>query len=275
MPLSFALNHMTVARQTYRGVFDLAADLSCVGVEFRNDLPSELFDGDALEQVAAQAEKNGLRILGLSEVKMFNVWSAEKAAEAEALMQTAKAIGAETVSLIPRCDGQGCGNGERQANLRIALKEILPMLEAFDLIGLVEPLGFAHSSLRLKSEAMEVIAALNGEARLMLVHDTFHHYLAQEAEFYPQNTGMVHVSGVEDKTLTIEEMSDEHRVLVGAADILGNVEQLRSLAAQGYGGPISYEAFSPVVHELTDPKADLQASMKYLQDHVTGAKTPA
>ncbi|MES0811901.1 TIM barrel protein [Roseibium sp. SCPC15] len=273
MALQFALNHMTVARQSYTDAFDLAAMLGCIGVEFRNDLPSELFDGDAPDMVKAKAKAAGLRILGLSEVKMFNAWDDRKASETEALLTIAKAIGAETISLIPRCDGHGCGNGERQANLRLALREILPMLKSFDIVGLVEALGFEHSSLRFKSEAMEAIVALGGEERLKLVHDTFHHYLASETQFFPDDTGIVHVSGVEDHDLTLQEIGDEHRVLVGPKDRLGNVNQLKELIGAGFDGPISYEAFSPIVHDFAQPKDELQASMKHLESAVSVEET--
>ncbi|MFY0620877.1 MAG: TIM barrel protein [Pelagimonas sp.] len=266
MTLPFALNHMSVAKADYATTLDIAAQLGCVGVEFRNDLPGELFSGDAPSKVRELAHAKGLRILGLSEVKMFNVWDSTKAQEARALLTIAKEIGAETISLIPRCDGLGCGNGERQANLRLALKEILPMLQDANMVGLVEPLGFGHSSLRYKSEAMDVITALNGEAHLKLVHDTFHHYLAEETEFYPDHTGIVHVSGVEDKTLALGEIGDEHRVLVGPDDILGNSAQLRRLRDGGYCGPISYEAFSPIVHDFADPVGELKSSLKFLQE---------
>lgn len=53
--------------------------------------------------------------------------SEDKAAEALALMRIAKAAGAEAVSLIPRNDNLGMGNGERQAALRVALKELKPI----------------------------------------------------------------------------------------------------------------------------------------------------
>ncbi|MEM9634972.1 MAG: TIM barrel protein [Pseudomonadota bacterium] len=269
MALQFALNHMTVARQNYTDAFDLAAMLGCIGVEFRNDLPSELFDGDAPDLVKARAKASGQRILGLSEIKMFNAWDDRKASEAEDLLTIAKAIGSETISLIPRCDGHGCGNGERQANLRLALREVLPMLESFGIVGLVEPLGFEHSSLRYKSEAMEAIASLGGDGQLKLVHDTFHHYLAGETEFFPSNTGIVHVSGVEDQDLALHEIGDEHRVLVGPKDRLGNIKQLRDLIAAGFDGPVSYEAFSPIVHSFAKPKEELQASMRHLDSAVS------
>lgn len=261
---SFALNHMTVARLGYAGLLDLAANLGCVGVEVRNDLPQPLFDGADPAEAGAMAKAKGLRLLAVAEVKRFNDWSATKAAEALALMKIAEAAGAEAVSLIPRNDNLGMGNGERQAALRVALKALKPMLEDHGLTGLVEPLGFEICALRYKSEAVEAIEAIGGKGCFKLVHDTFHHTLAHGGDFFPDHTGIVHVSGVVDQTVTLGQMTDAHRILVDRADRLGNTDQIKALQAQGYRGPVSFEAFSPSVHALSDPATALQDSMDYL-----------
>lgn len=262
----FALNHMTVARLTYVQLLDLAAGLGCVGVEVRNDLAQPLFDGMAPEAAGDLARARGLRLLAVAEVKRFNDWSAAKAAEALALMQIARAAGAEAVSLIPRNDNLGMGNGERQGALRVALKALKPMLEDHDLTGMVEPLGFPICALRHKAEAVEAIEALAAKGRFRLVHDTFHHTLAEGGPFYPEHTGIVHVSGVVDQTVTPDQMTDAHRILVDGADRLGNIDQLGALSALGWTGPISFEAFAPAVHASTTPAADLAASMTFIRD---------
>jgi 2-keto-myo-inositol isomerase len=111
-------------------------------------------------------------------------------------MRIARAAGAEAVSLIPRNDNQGTGKGERRAALRVALKALKPMLEDHGLVGMVEPLGFEISALHYKAEAVEAIEAIGGRGRFKLVHDTFHHALAHGGPFFPDDTGIVHVSGV-------------------------------------------------------------------------------
>lgn len=262
---AFALNHMTVARMSYAELLDAAADLGCVGVEVRNDLPGPLFDGIAPERAGEMVRERGLRILALAEVKRFNDWSEAKAGEALALMRIAVACGAEAVSLIPRNDNLGMGNGERQGALRVALKALRPMLEDHGLVGLVEPLGFETCPLRLKSDSVEVIEALGAGGRFMLVHDTFHHHLAGGGPLFPEHTGMVHVSGVTDGSLAVRDMGDRHRVLVDGADRLGNVEQIRALEAAGYRGPVSFEAFAPQTHGAADPVGDLRRSMDFIR----------
>ncbi len=259
-----ALNHMTVARMSYRQLVETAAALGCTGIEVRNDLPQPLFDGMDPAAAGDLARSRGLRILALAEVKRFNDWSPTKAAEALALMQIAVACGAEAVSLIPRNDNLGMGNGERQANLRIALRDLKPMLEDHNLIGLVEPLGFEICALRYKSEAVEAIEALGATGRFKLVHDTFHHHLAHGGPIYPQHTGIIHISGVTDPDLGTDQMGDQHRVLVDASDRLGNIAQIAALTAGGYTGPISFEAFSPDIHALSDPASAIATSFDFI-----------
>ena len=263
-----ALNHMAVPGLRWDAFLTLAEDLGCVGVEFRNDLPTPLFHGDPAPQVKAAARASGLRILALAEVKAFNDWSDDKRAEAGALMQTAVACGAEAVSLIARNDGLGCGNGERQANLRVALRELPPMLAAHGLVGLIEPLGFEMCALRQKSEAVEAIEALGATGQFRLVHDTFHHVLAGGGPVFAAYTGIVHISGVTDPRLAISEMRDEHRGLVDRNDRLGNIAQIEDLRRAGYAGPGSFEPFAPSVHAFTDPGRELAGSFQFISSRL-------
>lgn len=263
---SFALNHMTVARLSFVQLLDTASQLGCVGIEVRNDLPKPLFDGLAPEEAGELVRSKGLRLLAVAEVKRFNDWSDDKAQEARSLMGIAKAAGAEAVSLIPRNDNLGMGNGERQAALRVALRELAPMLEDHGLVGMVEPLGFEICALRHKSEAVEAIEALGATGRFKLVHDTFHHTLAQGGAFFPEHTGIVHISGVVAPDVSVSQMTDAHRILVDGADRLGNIEQLSRLAALGWTGPVSFEAFAPQTHASANPLADLSESMAFIRE---------
>ena len=58
------------------------------------------------------------------------------------------------------------------------------------------------------------------------------------------------VHAVEDTSLAIADMRDAHRVLVGPADRLDNVGQLRRLLSAGYAGPISFEPFAAELRAL-------------------------
>lgn len=269
--INFALNHMTAPRLTSRELIDLAARLGCIGVELRNDLTDkglatrEFFDGEKPSAIGEYARDKGVRLLGLSEVYGFNRWSATMKDKVELLIAQAREAGAESISLIPSNDGADDPDEKRLSDLRDALALILPMLEDADIVALVEPLGFTTSSLRRKREVIDAIEAVGGRDRFRLVHDTFHHHIAGETEFFPEWTGIVHISGVIDSALSPEEMQDGHRVLVGAADRLRNVKQIRALNAMGYTGAYSYEPFAASVHADPNIEASLGASMKFLE----------
>ena len=265
--LPFALNHMTAPNMAWQPFLDLAKGLGCVGVEFRNDLNSPLFGGTSPAEVKAAVSARGLRFLALAEVKMFNDWSDTKRAEADALMKIAVAAGAESVSLIPRNDGVATDRKDSFKVTETALRALLPMLKAHGLKAMVEPLGFGVCSLRYKDVLAEVIHAVGGVGTYFMVHDTFHHALAGFGPIYPELTGIVHVSGVND-AIYLDDMRDPHRVLVGADDVLGTVAQIRALRAAGYTGAISYEPFAPSVHGLADPAAALKASMEFIRKGV-------
>ena len=117
-------------------------------------------------------------------------------------------------------------------------------------------------------ETIEVLEQLNVVPHFKLVHDTFHHHLAGGGPFFPDYTGLIHISGVTDKTLAVNAMEDEHRVLVDRDDVLGNVAQIAALRDAGYRGAISFEAFSPLTHQRSDIEAALAESMRYIRTEI-------
>ena len=277
---------MTVAKASYQTLLDTAVRCGCVGVEVRNDLANQdlanqdladqLFDGISPAQAGQMATDAGLRILAVAEVKAFNRFSDDVMQQVQSLAATATACGAEGISFIPANDGADSGAGTATVELTRALKEILPVLAENNLIGFIEPLGFRTASLRNKADAVEAIEAADGAGRFKTIHDTFHHHLAandesnlcgDKAAFYPEHTGVVHISGVTDQQLQLHELADEHRIHVDADDRLGNVQQLIALIAGGYKGPISVEAFAPSVHNAPDPVALLTQSFNYLESN--------
>ena len=140
-----------------------------------------------------------------------------------ALADYAEAAGARALVMCPLNDGTPVAH----ADLVAALAAMAPILRERGLVGLVEPLGFPVSSLRTKRQALDAIDAAGGADVYQLVHDTFHHHLAGETEFFPERTGIVHISGVVDPDVAVDAMLDPHRVLVDAADRLENVAQIR------------------------------------------------
>ena len=272
--IPFALNHIASPSLDTEGFLDLASQLGCIGVELRNDLMDKklssraFFDGLEPGMIGEMARSRNLKLLGLSEAYGFNRWSTEMEAKIALLIEQAVQSGAETISLIPMNSGANGSKADRMAQLRDTLSRVKEMLDGTPLVALVEPLGFVTSSLRLKAEAVEAIEAVDGTSRFKLVHDTFHHHLAGEADFFPEHTGIVHISGVTDPGLEPEEMQDGHRVLVDQNDRLGNLAQIRALIEGGYEGAFSFEPFSPLVHAATDVSGDLEASMTYICNHL-------
>ena len=264
----FALNHMVAPRLPLPQFIETAKALGIGKIEIRNDLAGNaILDRTTPEEVCQLTHAAGIEIISINALQRFNEWTLERAAEAEELAAYAQACGAKALVLVPVNDGSGKLEGERQGNLRVALKGLMPILERHSLIGLVEPLGFQICSLRSKREAVDAITAVGGEERFNLVHDTFHHVLAGEPELFPDRTGLVHISGVEDQAVSVNDMRDPHRVMVGGKDRLDNVGQIRALQTAGYQGPFSFEPVSAEVHAHPDPVAMVRESIA----HITSA----
>ena len=267
--ISFAINHVTVANATFSDLLELSASLGCIGIEARNDLTGALFDGQDPATVRHMLRQSDLRLLALAELKAFNNFSAKTLDEASALISIAKDCGAEGISLIPRNDGVATDPKARAASLKLALTEIKPLLEEAGITGFVEPLGFASSSLRYKHELVAEIEALDASNLYKIVHDTFHHHLAGDTGFYPEHTGIVHVSGVTEQSLGPEQMHDKHRIFVNEQDRLNNIGQLATLRSSGYEGPVSFEVFAPQAQQLERAYSAVNDSIEFITSAIT------
>jgi 2-keto-myo-inositol isomerase len=272
--ITYALNHMAAPRRTFAELAELATSLGLDQVEIRNDLPGvPISDGTPPARIRQEAEAAGVRVLSINALQRFNDWNEERAGEAAGLARYARDCGAQALVLCPVNDVRyRLAESERLGKLRDALRALAPILTEGGVIGLVEPLGFAESSLRLKADAVEAIEELALGDRFRLVHDTFHHYLAGEARPFPEWTGLVHISGVEDASLPLDQIRDEHRVLVGANDRCGTLLQILALM-EGYDGPYSFEPFAASVHAQADIAGALEISMHWIDREI--AKVPA
>lgn len=261
----FAINHIAAPDLRPAAFFQLAVALGLRDVEIRNDLNGNaIIDGTPATEMKALSEAAGVRIATINALQRFNEWTPERKREAVQLADYARAAGAGALVLVPVNDGTGQAEGERQINLRKALTALKPILESRGLLGFVEPLGFEICSLRSKREAAHAIDAIGGKACFKLVHDTFHHHLAGEPEFFPDLTGLVHISGVTNPSVSIGNMRDPHRVLVDENDRLGNVDQIRTLLKQGYQGLFSFEPFAEEVQKMADPAGSISASIAFI-----------
>lgn len=268
--IRFAINRISAPRIPFADFAAMARRLGVEAIEIRNDLAGvELVDGTPATEVAAAAGAQGLKLRSINALQRFEQFDDTRLAEARALVRYAVESGTEALVLCPTNSRSDARTPvQRHDDLVHALRQLKPLLEGHGLTGLVEPLGFEECAVRRKSQAVRAFEEVNAGATFRLVHDTFHHHLAGEDLFFPQWTGLVHISGVEDKALAATQMRDGHRVLVGSADRLGNVAQLRTLLAAGYAGYASFEPFADEIAAAPDIEARLAASMAFLQDAV-------
>ena len=276
-PLRFALNRMVAPRLPLEEFISLATTLNADAIEIRNDLEGiEIEDGTPAQRVRQLCQEKGIRVLSINALYPFDVWNDERRAQTLKLAAYARDCGAEGLVMCPLNDPKDPrSEAERARDLHTALTELAPILREHGILGFVEPLGFEECSLRRKRDAVDAINAVGGRDVFRIVHDTFHHHLAGEQEFFPEMTGLVHISGVEDGALPLNTIRDGHRVLVGEADILGNAAQVRELLKLGYNGHLSFEPFAESVHALTDIQPSLLASMQHLKARVDAAEGQA
>ena len=257
--MRFAINHITAPKLSLEQFFATARTLGLTEVEIRGDLP-DIVGTVEPAAVKAAAEKAGVTIISINALYPFNVWSGDLPQRAVAMADYAQASGAKALVMCPLNDGTAVSFDELVA----ALEAMKPLLLDRGLTGLIEPLGFPASSLRTKAEAVRAINAADGHDVYRLVHDTFHHHLARESVFFPERTGLVHISGVTDRAVSVADMLDAHRVLVDAEDRLENIAQIKALEAAGYDGAYSFEPFAREVHDLKDVTDAVKRSMDYI-----------
>lgn len=273
-PLRFAVNRICASTMPFDAFAAMVQRLGVSAVELRNDLPDvELAAGTAPERIAAVARENGLTVRSINALQRFEQYDNTRDAQARELVRCALATGAEAIVLCPTNSRSDSRSAEqRHADLVQALRRLQPLLADNGLTGLVESLGFAECAVRRKSQAVRAIREVGDKAGVFaLVHDTFHHHLAGEEVFFPELTGLVHISGVEEQSLPVADMRDGHRVLVGAGDRLGNVAQLQKLLASGYAGYLSFEPFAAHITAAADIEQRLSASMAYLSTAVAAS----
>lgn len=258
--MRFAINHISAPRLPLAEFFAMSRRLGVTEVEIRNDIP-DILAAMTPQDVRAEAEAQGITILSINGLYPFNVWSADLADRAARMADYAAECGAAALVMCPLNDGRAVAHSDVVA----ALDGLVPILRDRGVTGLVEPLGFPVSSLRRKADALSAMTEADEYGVLRLVHDTFHHHLAGEAQLYPNRTGLVHISGVTDPGLDVAAMLDAHRGLVDDWDRLENIPQIRALLDAGYDGPFSFEPFAEEVHALADPETALRASMNHIR----------
>jgi 2-keto-myo-inositol isomerase len=270
----FAVNRIIAPSLPLAKFYDLVFSVGLNTVELRNDLGgADPIDGMKPPEALALAKARGIEVATINALQKFNLGSARAKASSEldALLELGKAIGCKAIVLCPNNEANDPRSpAQRAAETTEALAAFGPRFEEAGLLGYVEPLGFAISSLASLVVAQEAIKK-SGRSCYRIVHDTFHHHIGPDdlsilgAAYNVARTGLVHISGVESD-IAVAEYRDAHRVLVGPADRLGNKEQIRRLDELGYEGIYSFEPFSPAVQKLGE--AELAAAIKKSLDYI-------
>jgi 2-keto-myo-inositol isomerase len=272
MKTNFALNHVAAPNLPIQEFFCLTREIGISSVEIRNDLPGvAIADGTPPAEIKAKAAAERITILSINALQRFNEWNKTREMETISLARYAQDCGAPALVLCPVCDRTDRRNEtQRLEDLQTSLHALAPILREHGVIGLIEPLGFIESSLRSKRQAAQAVTAVGEERTFQLLHDTFHHQVSGETEIFPELTGLVHISGVEDRQ--VSDLRDECRALVGPADIIANVAQIRALRSGGYDGYFSFEPFAKSVQGRNNIAAALPASLAYLEKEAFAAE---
>jgi len=258
----FGLNRIIAPSLGLNEFFEFATAAGIRKVELRNDMGNRDAVDNMPPAVAARlAVDQGIEIISINALQKFNLASvrAKAMSELTALLELANSISCGAVVLCPNNDPNDARPpAQRVAETTEALAAFGPLFISAGILGLIEPLGFAISSLASLVLAQEAIRK-SGFACYRIVHDTFHHYIGPENQtilggvYDVSNTGLVHVSGVESD-IPIGDYRDEHRVLCGPADRMKSKEQILRLDRLGFAGDFSFEPFSPAIQKLSKEK---------------------
>ena len=249
-----ALNRITVPRLPLKEFFLLARDAGCDAVEVRNDLPGgEIFDGLSEDEVRRLSEEHSIRIVTINALQRFNDVKKHlqrRTDELRRLAETAQKAAVDAVVLCPVNDpDEQRSYGQRMEDTVTALSAFGSVFREAGVLGYIEPLGFTHCSLRSKKDALQAITESGYHECFRIVHDTFHHFLSGDVKLYPQDTGIVHMSGVLPGRPQ-HQITDADRVLVTREDVMSTRQQVQTLTDQGFSGCFSFEPFSQDVQNL-------------------------
>ncbi len=265
--MRFSLNHAICPLLPIPEFLELAATVGVDTVELRDGMPPgwELPPAAnvlayAPAAIAELSRNSGIGIVSINALQRFDLWDRERADQARALIGFAATASIPNLVLCPSVAEPGSAAAESQ--LEQALDGLQPMLESSGVRALIEPLGFTRSSLRYKAVADQALKSQGTPACFGIVHDSFHHAIAGE-QYYSPLTALVHLSGVADIGIPVEAWGDRHRILVDESDVMGNVEQVRTLMST-YDGVWSLEPFASEVGASPTLADDLRRSIDYI-----------
>ena len=261
IPLS--LNQIILPNSSFEDFISFAKKLKIDAVEIRNDIKSNLIQKNDPSKIKNLSMENSIKILSINALQKFNIWNNEREKELITLCRYADKANINAIVLVPLNDGSINSAKQQIQLLEQSLLKINKIIDDFNVFGLVEPLGFTSSSLRYKSLAVNTIQNIQSK-KLKIIHDTFHHALADEKEFFPSLTGLVHISGVSN-IYQNSKLKDDYRSIIDENDILNNLKQIQRLFSSDYEGYFSFEPFSNSLIEDNNVLQIIQNSLKYIQ----------
>ena len=263
--ISFALNQILFPDSPFKNFISFSKKLNVKAIEIRNDIKTNLIEENDPIKISNICEENSIKILSINALQKFNFWNKDREKELIFLCKYADKANIDSIVLVPLNDGSINSAKEQMQLLEQSLKNILRVINDYNVLGLVEPLGFTHSSLRFKSLAAKVINNYQSK-KLKIVHDTFHHDLAGENEFFPTLTGLVHISGVSNAYKNIT-LLDSHRSIIDEKDMLGNINQIKKLCYSNYQGFFSLEPFSNTLVKEKNIFKIVKKSFNYIESN--------
>lgn len=263
------LNRVTKPQIPLEDFLAFTAELGIKSVEVRNDFTDKgILDGLSDAALGKALAATGIKVLTINALYPFEDLRVlpENIEKLKGLIKEAKRVNCPYIVLCPLNDATDPRTpAQRAQQLVAALNAYGPLFKAAGMIGLIEPLGFEICALRTKKAALAGINQSDFPQCFKLLHDTFHHFLSGETDFFPKETAIIHVSGVLAGKAK-PAITDEDRLLVTKDDIMDNKGQVAALLSGGCTAAISYEPFSSQVRAmpLSELKPKLQQSIKYL-----------
>jgi 2-keto-myo-inositol isomerase len=270
MPFRLALNRTCAPHLPLQDFIALATAAGVTAVEIRNDIADREFaDGTPAATLRARLADAGLAVASVNALQRFNDWTPTRAAEAEAIIAYAAALGAPGVVLCPVHNADhGWTDAQAEINLRDGLRHLRPILRDHGVTGYVEPLGMPASTLKRQDMAVAAITDIDGWDAFQLCFDTFQFFRCGDTRLFPDRIGLAHMSGIARSDLAPDALTEPDRGLVFPGDRVDNIGQFRALLAAGYSGTISMEPFSPAVQQDPDLLTHLRASLAYVTTHL-------
>lgn len=262
------LNHSVAPHLSVPEFLLFAHAVGVTAVELRESMPPGWDFPDRARvtahdpsEVARMSRDLGLRLLSLNALLRADQWHDTRRDEARALVEYAARAGVEALVLCPAVAPPG--EPAAPTGLAAALDALQPLLEDAGVRGLIEPLGFPGSSLRMQDVVEEELRRRGYPGVLGIVHDTFHHAIAED-HHYSDRTALVHLSGVAPTRVPLAGLADADRILVGPGDVLGTIDQARLLASLTRA-PWTLEPFSPQVFQSPTLADDLRSCLDFVR----------